>query len=246
MTGNSAKTARQSQFEREGVAIVEHALTDDELVALDRLVPKCNDREAGFHVGSDVLDHISRHAALSSLAAEFCPAPSDAQSMRLLRVIFFDKHEGVNWFVPWHQDQVREPLEPAGMGAQRSATSGDTGAVYSAAGVRCKTQTPLHLLNKIVTLRVHLDDCTEDDGPIEVVPGSHRHGVMRSAQILDVVAKRTPQLCLTVRGDILVMRPLLVHRSQRARRPSRRRVLHLEYLPETVFGLPVSPTELLQ
>ena len=81
----------------------------------------------------------------------------------------------------------------------------------------------------MITLRVHVDDCGADDGPLEAIEGSHRQGRLDKAAIADLATKGTQRLCLAVRGDILAVRPLCVHRSQRARKPSRRRVLHLEY-----------------
>ncbi|MEO1281573.1 MAG: phytanoyl-CoA dioxygenase family protein [Pseudomonadota bacterium] len=212
MTDPSAKAARAAQFAREGVAIVEHVLGEPEMSLLDRLVPDCQSREAGVHLVGDAFEHLRSQTELSVLAAEFCGSSCGQAGMRLIRAIVFDKHETANWFVPWHQDCLREPV-------------GDR------ASDEAKVETPISLLEQIVTLRVHLDDCTEDDGPIEVVPGSHRNGVLRQDAIGELVTDGASRLCLVARGDIMVMRPLMVHRSQRARKPSRRRVLHLEYLP---------------
>jgi ectoine hydroxylase-related dioxygenase (phytanoyl-CoA dioxygenase family) len=139
---------------------------------------------------------------------------------RLVRVIAFDKTPEANWFVPWHQDRAialagRHDL--AGFGPW---TIKD-GLVHA--------EPPVALLDAMVTLRIHLDDCTEDDGPLEVARGSHRLGRLDQTRIADAVESGEMTLCLANRGDIVAMRPLTLHRSQRARRPSRRRVLHLEY-----------------
>jgi ectoine hydroxylase-related dioxygenase (phytanoyl-CoA dioxygenase family) len=127
--------------------------------------------------------------------------------VRLFRVLAFDKRPEANWFVPWHQDRADET------------------------GERAEAD-----LRRIVTLRIHLDDCTEDDGPIEVLPGSHVHGRLDRTRIAEVAGSGDALLCLAARGDILAMRPLLVHRSQRARQPKQRRVLHLEFAPETALS----------
>jgi hypothetical protein len=119
---------------------------------------------------------------------------------RLSRIQAFDKSPMTNWFVPWHQDRAEGGLD-------RSV---------------CQ-------LERTVALRIHLDDCNEDNGPLEVLPRSHTEGRLESVAIASLVETISPLLCLTVRGDIIAMRPLLVHRSQRARIPRSRRVLHLEY-----------------
>jgi Phytanoyl-CoA dioxygenase (PhyH) len=118
----------------------------------------------------------------------------------LARVQAFDKSATANWFVPWHQDRAED-------GHERS----------------------LEVLEHTVALRIHLDACDENNGPLEVIPGSHRHGRLDADAIAGKVTETASLLCLTARGDIVAMRPLLIHRSQRAKTPSARRVVHLEY-----------------
>jgi ectoine hydroxylase-related dioxygenase (phytanoyl-CoA dioxygenase family) len=87
----------------------------------------------------------------------------------------------------------------------------------------------------MIALRIHLDDCDEDNGPLEVIPGSHELGRLTAGDIAALTGQSQPLLCLAVRGDLVALRPLLVHRSQRARRPAARRVLHLEFVPSAVL-----------
>lgn len=121
-------------------------------------------------------------------------------AMRLSRLQAFDKSPEANWFVPWHQDRAEDGRERA-----------------------------VETLERTVALRIHLDDCCEDCGPLEALPGSHRQGRLGAAAIAEQVACGSPLLCLAARGDIVAMRPLLLHRSQRARKPAARRVIHIEY-----------------
>lgn len=122
---------------------------------------------------------------------------------QLIRTIALDKSLAANWFVPWHQDRSDETSER-----------------------------PVPVLSRIVTMRVHLDDCNENSGPLEVLPGTHLAGRLERSEIARIAESVEPLLCLADRGDILAMRPLLLHRSQKARVPARRRVLHLEWAPE--------------
>ena len=122
--------------------------------------------------------------------------------MRLVRALALDKTADVNWFVPWHQDRADELGER-----------------------------PHETLARTVALRVHLDECGEDNGPLEVLPGTHDLGRIDRAEAARLATSIGPLLCLAARGDIVAMRPLLLHRSQRARIVAHRRVLHLEWAP---------------
>lgn len=119
---------------------------------------------------------------------------------RLSRIQAFDKSPEANWFVPWHQDR---------------AEGG--------------TERPVAALEQTVALRIHLDDCGDMNGPLEVIPGSHLCGRLTSTDISRLVAGQESRPCLARRGDILALRPLLIHRSKRAHEPAARRVVHLEY-----------------
>jgi ectoine hydroxylase-related dioxygenase (phytanoyl-CoA dioxygenase family) len=92
------------------------------------------------------------------------------------------------------------------------------------------------VLQQLVAVRVHLDDCGADDGPLRVVPGSHRMGV-----IADAAATRDSAgevTCLVSMGAALVLRPLLLHASSKGNGNGRRRVLHVVFGPrELPFGL---------
>jgi ectoine hydroxylase-related dioxygenase (phytanoyl-CoA dioxygenase family) len=75
----------------------------------------------------------------------------------------------------------------------------------------------------MVTLRIHLDDVTDENGPLQVLPGTH---VSRAAP-----AKRPPVTIRTKMGDVLAMRPLLAHASgvSDPETSRHRRVIHLEF-----------------
>ncbi len=81
----------------------------------------------------------------------------------------------------------------------------------------------------MLTLRIHLDDANESNGALIVVPGSHLMGRLASEQIARLVEHSRFRLCEVQAGDVLAMRPLLVHASRSAPAPARRRVIHVEY-----------------
>lgn len=143
---------------------------------------------------------------------------------RCVRSILFDKTPGGNWPVAWHQDltiAVQEQIEIDGYGPW----SRKDGVVH--------TQPPVALLEQIVTLRVHLDPTPETNGALLVAPGSHREGRLRS-DALEMTSRET-HCCACSPGDVLAMRPLLLHASLRSQQPARRRILHFEYAPPLIL-----------
>lgn len=232
-----ARHARQQQFRSAGVAIVEYALTQHDLQEFEDCIPETGSRTAGRRIVDADFQRLSAHGVLNALAADFCSeghrAINQAPTTRLelIRAIAFNKTPDSNWFVPWHQDRVRECLPANGRPVRPTLPPDSCGSDQHRQMVAQKMETGLKYLNSIVTLRVHLDECAEDDGPIEVILGSHTKGVLNQDGIEAVVRDGRARLCLVARGDILAMSPLIVHRSQRAKAPGRRRVLHLEYFP---------------
>jgi hypothetical protein len=137
-----------------------------------------------------------------------------------VRAIVFDKTPGANWKVSWHQDLT--------IAVKRRGDLPGYGPWSVKAGV-VHVQPPVEVLEQMLTLRLHLDDCGADNGPVRVLPGSHRAGRLSGEAIDRWRAEREAAECLAARGDLLVMRPLLLHASSPARSPAHRRVLHVEY-----------------
>jgi ectoine hydroxylase-related dioxygenase (phytanoyl-CoA dioxygenase family) len=144
-----------------------------------------------------------------------------AGGMRSVRGIFFDKTPAANWPVAWHQDLTLAL-------ATRRDTEGWTNWTVKR-GVTHVQATP-QLLARMVTMRLHLDDCLEDNGPLRVIPRSHAVGILDRAEI--TARAKSDEITVTAKaGDALFMRPLLLHASSPAKEPAHRRVLHLEFAP---------------
>jgi hypothetical protein len=138
--------------------------------------------------------------------------------------IFFDKQQDANWSVPGHQDRMM-PVE-SGSGAAKAVRNG-----VSYADIALET------LEGLLALRVHFDDVGPDDGALEVVPGSHHRGLL-DAEALRAVSLDDYRPCHAARGDILALRPLLLHRSGRRTAVGHRRVLHVVYAASQPFEGP--------
>jgi len=136
------------------------------------------------------------------------------------RATLFDKSPASNWLVVWHQDTalpLRERRETPGWGPW----SIKDGVVYAHA--------PASALSQVLALRVHLDDSTEANGPLRVLPGTHMLGVLTDDQLHEQSVKMAPVDCLVPAGGVLAMRPLIVHASSKSQAEKPRRVLHIEY-----------------
>ncbi len=159
---------------------------------------------------------VSRLAS-SSMAYEVAHAVL-GPAARLVRAIFFDKVPGANWSVPWHQDltiAVAEKVEFEGYGPW-SQKDGVT-----------HVQPPAEILENMVTVRIHLDSCGVENGPVRVKPGSHLHGRISETMVSKWEGEEVA--CVGKAGSALVMRPLILHASSPSSNPAHRRVLHLEY-----------------
>jgi ectoine hydroxylase-related dioxygenase (phytanoyl-CoA dioxygenase family) len=144
-----------------------------------------------------------------------------------VRALLFDKTPGANWGVPWHQDLTIAVKA-------RSSVPG-FGPWTVKAGIP-HVRPPVEVLERMVTLRVHLDDCDASRGPLRVLPGSHRDGLLGAEGTRRHLERGAPVECLVGRGGVVLIRPLILHASSPAETPGRRRVVHLEYAADQLPG----------
>ncbi len=175
--------------------------------------------------------HAMRHPAIAELArdARLMHIAHEALGREAVpfKATLFDKGPDANWLVAWHQDTslpMRERREVAGWGPW----SVKDGVIYANA--------PAHALDRVLALRVHLDDSAAANGPLRVLPGSHRRGVLVDAEVHRASLDTPPVQCLVGRGGVLAMKPLIVHASSKSVGDAPRRVLHFEYAAAPVMG----------
>jgi hypothetical protein len=135
----------------------------------------------------------------------------------LVRVLYFDKPPDRSWSLPWHKDltiAVRDNRLPTATFTHPTRKAGVP-----------HVEAPRELLEAMLTGRIHLDDVTDENGPLKVIPGSHLTGKTLS------LGDGPPALILAQAGDVLLMRPLLAHASGNSHPETRRhrRILHLEF-----------------
>ncbi len=137
-----------------------------------------------------------------------------------VRATLFDKSPEANWRVPWHQDTTIAV-------AERIETPGYYG--WSIKGGVAHVHPPAEILEGMVAIRIHLDNCDLENGPLRVLPGSHCSGTLESEQIDDWKNAVAEVACVVRAGGVVMISPLLLHASSPAETPSRRRVIHIEY-----------------
>ena len=147
------------------------------------------------------------------------------KAAKVVRSIYFDKTPNANWKVPWHKDltiAVREKIETTGFTA------------WSVKENIHHVQPPDLILEKMLTLRFHLDDADESNGALKVLPKTHKFGRLSATEIQNLKSKQTVRLCKVKKGDCLLMKPLLVHSSSSGTIPKNRRIIHLEFSADDV------------
>jgi ectoine hydroxylase-related dioxygenase (phytanoyl-CoA dioxygenase family) len=135
--------------------------------------------------------------------------------------VFFDKRSDANWAVPAHQDVVIPVPFSADLAGVRNLRHRH-GLTYG--------EPTDHVLQELVALRVHFDDAGPENGALSVVHGSHSLGRLSGAEILRIPSESYTQYDCRA-GDVLLLKPLAVHRSGRSILPTHRRVLQILYAP---------------
>lgn len=163
---------------------------------------------------SDLATAVIRDPALSCLIPECAVA---------VQATLFDKNEERNWLVGLHQD-LSVPV------AERADVEGFTG--WSLKDGIWFVQPPIGVLERLVALRLHLDDCLHEDGALRVVPGSHLGGRLDPVDARAIRDREGDVVCEAGAGDVLALKPLLLHASSKSRSGRPRRVLHFLFGPE--------------
>jgi hypothetical protein len=142
---------------------------------------------------------------------------------RPVRAVLFDKTASVNWALGWHQDRtivVTERRDVVGFGP------------WSIKSGLQHVEPPFAILERMVTVRVHLDPVGPDNAALLIVPGSHRMGRIPQGDIEATAARMGSYTCLADVGDVWLYATPILHASDAARVPARRRVLQVDYSAE--------------
>jgi ectoine hydroxylase-related dioxygenase (phytanoyl-CoA dioxygenase family) len=136
------------------------------------------------------------------------------------RVTFFEKSARSNWLVVWHQDTAL-PLLDRHSRPGWGPWSRKAGILYAHA--------PADALAQVIALRVYIDHSRADNGPLRVLPATHRLGILTDEEMGRLRSEIVAADCVVPAGGAMLMRPLLVHASSKSETDAPRRVLHIEY-----------------
>ncbi|WP_428330761.1 phytanoyl-CoA dioxygenase family protein [Mucilaginibacter sp.] len=220
-----ALNIHQQEITSNGYTILEDIYTDDEVASIIAAIDGADQSGSTFRITDDLFA-IRRFLkgvpdVKGLLFNEKLKAIIEnlfGNGYLIVKAIYFDKPEKSNWFVAWHQDltiAVDKKAELPGYGPW--TTKLDQFAV----------QPPIEILQNNFTIRIHLDDTDEGNGALKVIPGSHLKAIYRPENI-DWQTEREVS-CNVKTGGVMIMRPLLMHASNRTTTNRKRRVAHIEF-----------------
>jgi len=204
-------------LETDGAAHFPLALSNEEFAILSRLGDDHRDTSAGSRlVGNDAVQAlVAKGQSLHRIARAAL-----GTGARAVRAVLFDKTTANNWPLCWHQDRVIAVKERADVPGFAPFTL-KQGILH--------VQPPAEVIAAMVTLRAHLDPVDEDNAPLLIANGSHRLGLVPVQDVDAVVGRSAITACLAEPGDIWAYRTLILHASDAARHPRRRRVLQIDF-----------------
>lgn len=215
--GFEAPSLNNTALTTVGFAHVPSALTSAELTLLAGLMARRLEDGPGTRLTADpaLTELLAPTGALQTIANATL-----GERARPVRAVLFDKRAGSNWALGWHQDRtiaVRARVETPGFGP------------WSTKSGIAHVEPPFELIERMITLRAHLDDCGADNAPLLVVPGSHRLGRLPVDQVATVAERSDAFACEAKAGDVWLTATAIIHASKPAQNPSHRRVLQLDY-----------------
>lgn len=135
----------------------------------------------------------------------------------VVKSIYFDKPGSSNWFVAYHQDltiSVDKKMEIDNYGP------------WTIKQQQFAVQPPIDILENIITIRIHLDDTDENNGALKVIPKSHLKKIYRP-EMIDW-KNEIEETCPVRKAAVMIMKPLILHSSNRTTNNKKRRVIHIE------------------
>ena len=209
----------------EGFAIIENVFTSEEINSILQTISQVDTTKPTFRKTKDLFairqflkeipatHHLIFCNKLNSIISQLF-----GDNYFVTKSIYFDKPEDSNWFVSYHQDltiSVDKKLNIEGFGP------------WTIKQNQFAVQPPLDILESNFTIRIHLDDTDEHNGALKVIPKSHLKGIYRP-ETIDWL-KETEITCKVGKGGIMIMKPLLLHSSNRTTNYNKRRVIHIEF-----------------
>jgi ectoine hydroxylase-related dioxygenase (phytanoyl-CoA dioxygenase family) len=210
---------------KNGFTVINSVFSEEEIESIREIIQDIDTSKETFRKSEDLfairqflkeipdIRHLIFNDAVKTIIREIF-----GENYVAVKSIYFDKPETSNWYVAYHQDltiSVDRKLELENFGPWTTKQN------------QFAVQPPLDILENIYTIRIHLDDTDEHNGALKVIPGSHAKGSYRPETIDWTI--ETEEICKVEKGGIMIMKPLLLHGSNRTTNAKRRRVIHIEF-----------------
>lgn len=222
--------AHRKQIDTEGYTIINDIYTHEEVSQILSAIKAADTTNATFRKTDDLfairqfLNEIPPiHPLIFNHKLKHLIQSLFGDGYFVVKSIYFDKPERSNWFVAWHQDltiSVDQKTNLPGYGP------------WTLKQNQFAVQPPLNILQDNFTVRVHLDDADAGNGALKVIPGSHLKGIYRP-EAIDWQVEREA-ICAVKAGGVMLMRPLLMHASNRTTNNKPRKVIHIEFSKATL------------
>ena len=213
----------KSQLQNKGFVIKESIYTDAEI---DEMLSQLSEKQfAGrfgvreFLVKCPEIQTQIFNKKLQALIKEIAP-----DCTKSIKSIYFDKPPSSNWIVNWHQDLTINLT---------NRTEVDNYKNWRKTKERIIVQPNRELLESIFTIRIHLDDCSAQNGALRVIEASHLNGTINITKWLKKKSGKKV-ICEVNKGGVLIMKPLILHASKRTENQMNRRVIHIEFTDKEI------------
>ncbi len=218
---SSLKTHKKELIEN-GFSITRSIFNSNEIEQLLELIGDSGETYAKrqlINKSPKIKDIIFNNPNFNKLYHSICD-----RSYFLSKAIYFNKPKMSNWFVNYHQDISISALKkiPFDGFSKWTSKDGQLGVIP-----------PQNVLENTITFRLHLDKTDETNGALKVIKSSHKKGLIR----IDENFKKTnleEKLCKVDKGAVMLMKPLLLHASEKSVSKYDRRVIHLEFCNEEI------------
>ncbi|NOT48042.1 MAG: hypothetical protein HOP17_09895 [Acidobacteria bacterium] len=170
-----------------GFEIVEGVFTTDEceeiIAVLDHKISLLESRAGARNLMRDpLISKIAADERLLSITERAFDRP-----LVPFKATLFQKTGKANWLVAWHQDTAL-PVEriPSGDGWGPSSVKNRINFVHA----------PTEALSKVLALRIHLDASTHTNGPLRVIPGSHKKRLIDDGEFGEWTRREAVTCCV--------------------------------------------------
>ena len=215
----------KAKIDGKGYAIIDNIFSENEVKALIKIIENATQNSDNFRKSENLfairnllqevpeLNKILWNQNLKSLIKSLF-----GEKYFNVKAIYFDKPANSNWIVAWHQDLT---ISVEGKREIEGFTNWSLKQGLQA------VQPPKEILENIYTVRIHLDDCDETNGALKISPKSHLHGILQVADY--ELFLKNEVVCIVPAGGVMLMKPLILHASNKSTSNRHRRVIHLEF-----------------